>query len=48
MDVVGCLTFLIWLIKMFVFDVLQTPTGCIQICSGCTETTCTPLAIGLC
>jgi len=27
---------------MFVFDILQIPGGCIQICSGCIASTCTP------
>jgi hypothetical protein len=43
-DTVGCGTFFFnsWLIGMFVFDILQIPGGCIQICSGCTAPNCTP------
>jgi hypothetical protein len=32
-DAVGCHTFLIWLIGMFVFDILQIPSGCIHLYS---------------
>jgi hypothetical protein len=34
MDVVGCLTVFNRLMSKFVFDVLQIPSECIQICSG--------------
>jgi hypothetical protein len=33
-DAVGCRTFSSRLIRMPVFDILQIPSGCIQICSG--------------
>jgi hypothetical protein len=32
---------------MFVFDILQIPRGCLQICSGCTAPNCTPFFTGL-
>jgi hypothetical protein len=32
---------------MLVFDILQIPSECIQICSGCIAPTCTPLATDL-
>ena len=32
---------------MFVFDILQIPTGCIQICSRCIAPTCNPLGTDL-
>jgi hypothetical protein len=46
--VVGCRTFFSRPISMFVFDILQIPSGCIQICSGSSASICTPLATGLC
>jgi len=41
---VGCRTFCSVLIGKFVFDILQIPSGCIQICSGRITPTCIPLA----
>jgi hypothetical protein len=35
------------LISMLVFDILQLPSGYIQICSGCSAATCILLATGL-
>jgi hypothetical protein len=46
-DAVECRTFFSRLISIFVFDILQIPRWCIQICSGRIAPTCTPLAIGL-
>ena len=31
---------------MFVFGILQIPSGCVQVGSGCIAPTCTPLATG--
>ena len=45
-DAVGCDTFYSELISMFVFGILQIPSRCIRICSGCIAPTCTPLAKG--
>ena len=39
-DAVGCHKFLIWLTGKFVFDILQIPSGCIQICKGLTAPPC--------
>jgi hypothetical protein len=41
-DAVGWCTFFIGLIRVFVFDILQSHSGLMQICSGC----CTPLTTG--
>jgi hypothetical protein len=41
-DAVRCRTFFSWLINIFVFDILQVPGECIQICSGCIALTCKP------
>jgi hypothetical protein len=46
-DAVGCPTFSSGLISMFVFDILQIPSRCIQICSGFIAPTCSPLAMDL-
>jgi hypothetical protein len=35
LDAVGCRTIFSGLLSMFVFDILQIPDECIQICSGC-------------
>jgi hypothetical protein len=44
---VGRRTFFVWLIGMFVFEILLISSGCIQICSGLIAPTCIPLATGL-
>ena len=44
---VGCRTSFSGPISKFVYDILQITSGSIQICGGCTERTCTPLATGL-
>ena len=44
---VGCHVSFGGLISMFVFDILQIPSGCIQICRGCTALRCTSLATDL-
>ena len=46
-DAVGCGTFFSGLISMFVFDILQIPSGCNQIYSGCIARTFIQLATGL-
>jgi len=40
-------TFLSRLISMFVLDILQIPSGCSLICSGCIAPSCTPLVTDL-
>jgi len=43
-DAVGCGTFFFSsLVSMFASDILQIPSGNIQICSGLSASTCTPL-----
>jgi hypothetical protein len=46
-DAVGHCTFVSRVISMFVFDILQICSRCIQICSGCIAPTHTSLAMGL-
>ena len=47
-DAVACHRFLIWLTCMFVFDILQISSWCIQICKGLTAPTCVAaLATGM-
>ena len=46
MGSVGSRTFLGVLIGKFVFDILQIPSGCIQICEGRITHTSIPLACG--
>jgi hypothetical protein len=46
LDEAGCHVFG-GLISTFVFDMLQIPSQCIQICDGCIAPTYTPLAMGL-
>ena len=43
----GCHVSFGGLISMLVFDILQIPTGCIQICRVCIATRCTCLATDL-
>ena len=45
--VVRCRAFFSWMISIFVFDILQIPSGCIKFCSGRTAPTCTPMTTGL-
>jgi len=46
-DGVGCLTLFSGLVSMFVFDILQIPSGCIRICRRCIAPNCTHLAMGV-
>ena len=42
---VGVAGFISRLISMFAFDILQIPSGCNKICSGCIALTCIPLVV---
>ena len=46
-DAAGCGTFMSGLISFFVFDILQIPSRCIQIYSGCIARNFVQLATGL-
>jgi hypothetical protein len=47
MDAVGSGMIFIGPIGTFVFNILQKPSRCIQICSGCIAATCSSLNTGL-
>jgi hypothetical protein len=46
-DEAWCHTLFSGLISTFVFGIFKIHGGCIQICSGSTEDTCTVMASGL-
>lgn len=45
--IICCCTFFSGLISRFFFDILQNPSGCLQIFSGYIVLTCNPPAMGL-